>query len=28
VATSLRVQKTLSVAGSMSTDYAFLKRIN
>lgn len=28
VATSLRIQKTLSVAGSMSTDYAYLKRIN
>lgn len=28
VATSLRIQKTLSVAGSMSTDYAYLKRLN
>lgn len=28
VATNLQIQKTLSVAGSMSTDYAYLKRIN
>lgn len=28
VATSLQMRKTLSVAGSFSTDYAYLKRVN